>query len=459
VFEELGSARPNGARSRAPSRREVNPAALELIERYGPSILRTARRYAQSPEDAEDAYQRGLEILLTKAPSTAEEELLPWLKTVIKHEAFALRRQRERNAPGSDEELAAAPAGTTTDEQAEQRERLQVGAEAMARLKPQEVRCLILLAEGFSYREICEETGFTYTKVNRSLTEGRRSFSDRVRDIEAGAECERLLPKLSGLADGEVTAAEAKMLRRHLRGCPACRLVLGEYRSAPGRVAALVPPAMVAADSATAGALPSAVSNVAGWVQERVTTLAVKLQTTLEMTSANKVAAVTASTAAIAGGGVGAVATIERTSEPEDRVAQRADPKPSTRADPEPRTRGRSAQPAAERRTRETRRRRAVARAARVRRASKARAAASTTTSAPRAVARSESPSAGGASSSEFGTASRIEGGGSSSSSPRSSSSTSSEFGPSTRQSSPRTSSSSASSGSTSSGGEFSAGP
>jgi GTP cyclohydrolase FolE2 len=43
----------------------------------------SARRYAATPEDAEDACQRGLEILLTKAPSTSEEELIPWLKTVV----------------------------------------------------------------------------------------------------------------------------------------------------------------------------------------------------------------------------------------------------------------------------------------------------------------------------------------------------------------------------------------
>jgi hypothetical protein len=37
--------------------------------------MATARRFAATLEDAEDAYQRGVEILLTKAPTTAEEEL------------------------------------------------------------------------------------------------------------------------------------------------------------------------------------------------------------------------------------------------------------------------------------------------------------------------------------------------------------------------------------------------
>jgi len=66
-----------------PSRGEVEPAALQVIARHGPLILGSARRYSLSPEDAEDAYQRGLEILLTKAPTTSEAELVPWLRTVV----------------------------------------------------------------------------------------------------------------------------------------------------------------------------------------------------------------------------------------------------------------------------------------------------------------------------------------------------------------------------------------
>ncbi len=81
-------------RDRRPVRAEVDEVALELLVRHGSQILATARRYAATPEDAEDAYQRAFEILLTKAPTTSEEELVPWLKTVVKHEAFALRRQR-----------------------------------------------------------------------------------------------------------------------------------------------------------------------------------------------------------------------------------------------------------------------------------------------------------------------------------------------------------------------------
>src|SRR4051794_31098228 len=147
-----------------PTRAAIEPAALDVIRRRGAEILATARRYAATPEDAEDAYQRGLEILLTKAPSTDEDDLVPWLKTVVKHEAFTLAKQRARHGvPSERDELTPAPADT--HEQVERLDRLQRGAEAMQRLKPQEIRCMLLLAEGYSYRQICEITGFSYTKV------------------------------------------------------------------------------------------------------------------------------------------------------------------------------------------------------------------------------------------------------------------------------------------------------
>lgn len=46
-------------------------------------ILSTARRYAENLDDTDDAYQRGLEILLRKAPNPREEGIVPWLKTVV----------------------------------------------------------------------------------------------------------------------------------------------------------------------------------------------------------------------------------------------------------------------------------------------------------------------------------------------------------------------------------------
>jgi RNA polymerase sigma factor (sigma-70 family) len=222
-------------------RREVDAAAVELIARRGAEILATANRYAATPEDAEDAFQRGLEILLTKAPSTREGDLVPWLKTVVKHEAFTIRRQRERHSPVTDDgavaERTTGPAATA--DQAERLERLRHGAEALSRLKPQELRALVLKAEGYSYREIAAITGFSATKVNRCLVEGRRAFLRRVDGIEAGAECERLGPLLEALADGGAAAGDLRQLRPHLRTCLSCRARLRDLREGarPARAA------------------------------------------------------------------------------------------------------------------------------------------------------------------------------------------------------------------------------
>jgi len=288
-------------RGTRPPRGDIDAAALELLRRHGAQILATARRYAVTAEDAEDAYQRGIEILLTKAPSTREDELIPWLKTVVKHEAFALRRQRDRHSPVTDDgELRDRPAPTAvTHEQAERLERLRQGAEALAHLKPHEIRALVLKAEGFSYREICAMTGWSYTKVNRLLTEGRRAFLRRVSGIQRGAECARYEPLLSALADGEASADDLERLRPHMRTCLSCRAALREYRATPGRVAGALPPVGVAVDSPLRGFLESLV----GAAQQKSALVGERLQAATEIASAQKVAAVAASAAALAGGG------------------------------------------------------------------------------------------------------------------------------------------------------------
>ncbi|MFL5825868.1 MAG: sigma-70 family RNA polymerase sigma factor [Thermoleophilaceae bacterium] len=300
-----------GARTR-PTRAEIDPAALELIERYGASLLRTARRYSLNAEDAEDAYQRGLEILLTKAPSTSEADLLPWLKTVVKHEAFAIRRQRQRTEL-RDDDSPWDGASPSTDEQAERFERLRIGAEALGRLKPQETRALLLKAQGLSYEEICAETGWTYTKVNRCLTEGRRAFLDRVAGIESGAECDRLAPQLSALADGEASAEDMALLRPHLRSCLYCRGALREYREAPARVAALAPGGLLALDALDDVAEGS--WSLIGWLHDRFVIAWMRAHeaalSLMDLATGTKVAAVAASTAAIAGGGAVAVNKLE----------------------------------------------------------------------------------------------------------------------------------------------------
>jgi len=338
-----------------PARGEIDAAALGLLARHGTQILATARRYSATPEDAEDAYQRGIEILLTKAPSTREEELIPWLKTVVKHEAFALRRQRERHSPVTDDgELRDRPApAAVTHEQAERLERLRQGAEALGHLKPHEIRALVLKAEGFSYREICAMTGWSYTKVNRLLTEGRRAFLRRVSGIQRGADCARYEPLLSALADGEASAEDLATLRPHMRTCLSCRAALREFRAASERVAGALPPAaLVAGDHG--GPLRGLAESLLGAAQHKTAMVGERLHAAAELATGQKLAVVAASAAALAGGGTAVDqfanhgpprAAQVRAEEPAGRPVETApvpaeivpvSPPPQTDAQPEP---------------------------------------------------------------------------------------------------------------------------
>jgi anti-sigma factor RsiW len=107
--------------------------------------------------------------------------------------------------------------------------------------------------------------------VNRCLTEGRRAFVERLAGIEAGSECERLMPLVSALADGEASAEDLATLRPHLKTCLACRARLREFRAAPKRVAALLPPIAVAAQGDPTGPIRSLFESLVGTFGERAT--------------------------------------------------------------------------------------------------------------------------------------------------------------------------------------------
>lgn len=226
-------------------------AIVETYARNEAALRRTARRYSLCEDDADDALQRGLEILLRKAPSSDPRELIKWTQTVVKHEALAIRAERERILPpprrgggegASEDWLSLLP--STADgpaERAEREEAVDRSREALRALKPQELRALTLLAQGYSYAEIGEITTWSQTKINRCLAEGRERFRRLISSSEDGRRCAELGPLISAFCDGEAEAGEAARLREHLRACAHCRATVRAYRAAPAAAAALAP--------------------------------------------------------------------------------------------------------------------------------------------------------------------------------------------------------------------------
>jgi signal transduction histidine kinase len=126
--------------------------------------------------------------------------------------------------------------------------------------------------------------------------------------------------------DGEASAEDLSKLRPHVRTCLACRAALREYRAAPSTAAALVPVAAFAASrrSPLSDAAARLLESVTGWVQ--------KGHAFAEMASVQKVAAVAASTAVVAGGGV---ATVQHAADRPDRATRVASaPEPRRAAAP-----------------------------------------------------------------------------------------------------------------------------
>ena len=151
---------------------------------------------------------------------------------MVKHEAMAIRASRLRLLGGGDEELDAREAVEVPgpSERAADRERAHRALAALATLKRDEARALVLQATGRTYAEIEAETGWSHTKVNRALTEGRAAFRTLMSALEAGDECARHAPLLRALARGRAPADGVLGLRAHLRACGACRARLAELR-------------------------------------------------------------------------------------------------------------------------------------------------------------------------------------------------------------------------------------
>jgi RNA polymerase sigma factor (sigma-70 family) len=168
------------------SRRRARILERVLADGRAP-LRRQAARHAGAPADADDALQEACLQFLRYYDGDPGEPALRWLMLCVKHRAWELgARRRDREAlaevavtDACDPEakllqvLAAAPGPA---ERAERDEDATAFFAALARLKPDERTALLLLGLGCSYREIGQLRGWTHTKINRCLAEGRAAL-------------------------------------------------------------------------------------------------------------------------------------------------------------------------------------------------------------------------------------------------------------------------------------------
>jgi RNA polymerase sigma factor (sigma-70 family) len=172
----------------SPERRRNAELLTEVLQRHEHKLRRQAHRHSELPDDEEDALQSAYLLFIERYNGLGEP--LAWLYTTVKREAWAMRRHSSRQRECSTNLATDRGEGqidlteilpTDLPGPAERYERDELLAErlqALSALKRDERRALGLLALGFSYAEICEATGWTYTKVNRCLSEGRAALHE-----------------------------------------------------------------------------------------------------------------------------------------------------------------------------------------------------------------------------------------------------------------------------------------
>lgn len=300
---------PTGAERCAVEHAPADAEALvvRVLQQHADLLLRFARKHSDCEDDAADAFQRGLEIFLRHSRRLEPETAHRWLYRVIRNEAASIRGQRARELGpvALDPDRMEARHEPSPEERVLAREARVHQAEALRALKGTELQALWLQASGRSYTEIAAESGWTHTKVNRALTEGRRRAMAQRADIVSGRECERWAGVLGALVAGEATARQLAEVRPHLRGCVACQARVRQLHRARPRAAAFLPAGLV---------------SFAAHVQERAGLQLMKVQGAVDALPSAKLATVVASAAAITGGGA---TVVERTAAPSSSAKAR----------------------------------------------------------------------------------------------------------------------------------------
>jgi DNA-directed RNA polymerase specialized sigma24 family protein len=148
-----------------------------LVRAQRGTLVTVTRRAAGTREAAEDAVQEALTIAFVNRARIRPETALGYIAVTARHEAGRLRRPPARteslDAPTrsgiSRHELVA-------DRRAVDHDAVLDALGALRELKREQARALAARMLGWRYLEIADAFGWTYTKTNRCVTEGRAAI-------------------------------------------------------------------------------------------------------------------------------------------------------------------------------------------------------------------------------------------------------------------------------------------
>lgn len=158
----------------------MSDQALHVANEYRGQMRAMALRVTANPDDADDALQRALLIVWQKCPCREPHQVRAWAMTTVRREGIAILRSRARKSalpmfPGVDvvDRTLADPSEIAVERAGDE-----ARADLLDALKPDERTALLMQGAGYSYAEIARRRGWTYTKVNRCIAEGRAALRE-----------------------------------------------------------------------------------------------------------------------------------------------------------------------------------------------------------------------------------------------------------------------------------------
>jgi DNA-directed RNA polymerase specialized sigma24 family protein len=165
-------------------RTEVHELAIQLYREQRSYLLLIAHQNAGNEAIAEEALQEAFISFLRGFDPGRGAPPLAWLTLALKRECWARRRaERLDRRAGQERERGDDQVGVVLDQIPSPADSLEDRValcdstrRRLASLKADERNGLGLLAAGFSYHEIAARRGWTYSKVNRCISEGRATL-------------------------------------------------------------------------------------------------------------------------------------------------------------------------------------------------------------------------------------------------------------------------------------------
>lgn len=151
-----------------------------LLQRYTLLLLGTAMKYLKDKDAAQDAVQQVFLKAIMHMPKEEIQNFKGWLYVLMRNHCLQLLRDKHYL---TEEQALQHVAATETDKEelAWKDKTLEQLEQALPQLEAEQRRCITLFyLQKKSYKQIIEETGYSYEQVKSYIQNGKRNLKQIV---------------------------------------------------------------------------------------------------------------------------------------------------------------------------------------------------------------------------------------------------------------------------------------